>query len=79
MTTASERTHLLSLLFQGGTTLMNLKCFHSESPSATSEQICAELRSAIRQRNNGLADVSSRFNDIAPKIDVRAWVASVQH
>ena len=82
MTNRTEREQLMSLLFEGGTKLINLRCFRRawtsvEGRSATSQQIAAQIRSAIEQKKNGTATVSKNFNDDAPKIDVRAIVTSL--
>ena len=79
MTNGTEREHLASLLFEGDTTLINLRCFRIEGGvPVTKDEIAAEFRSAIEQKRNGTATVSKRFNDDAKKIDVRALVAGLQ-
>ena len=59
-----------ALLFGDGANLLNVKCFKGDAP-CTKEELRAELFSALRQRKDGTATVSDRFNDDAPKIDVR--------
>ena len=77
MTNMSEREGLRSLLFEGDTTLVNLRCFRGEGPLVTHENICAQMRSAIQQKQDGTAIISKRFNDDAQKVDVRAWLAEI--
>ncbi len=75
MAATCERDGLLSLLFEGGEKLMNIRCFPVGTPAK--DDLCKELRSAISQKRNGTATVSAKFNDTAPKIDVRAWIANL--
>jgi hypothetical protein len=74
MTNTSDKDQLMSLLFEDGTQLVDLKFFRSPTPQeggVTADDICREIRSAIMQKQAGTAVVSKNFNDDAPKIDVR--------
>jgi hypothetical protein len=73
----TERDKLMSTLFESGTTLVNIRCFRGASDSVTSEQICAQLKSAFEQKAAGVAVISPKFNDQAHKIDVRAWISAL--
>jgi hypothetical protein len=83
MANRTERELLMSLLFGGDTTLINLRCFRrhgdgiANEPKTTSEEIAAQIRSALKQKEDGTATVSTSFQDDATKIDVRAVVASL--
>jgi hypothetical protein len=78
MTNISEKKQLMSLLVEDETTLVNLRCFPGDASSVTNEEICAQIRSAIMQKKSGAATVSKRFNDVVPKVDVRAWLTGLQ-
>jgi hypothetical protein len=74
MTNVSEKDQLMSLLFGGDTTLLDLKVFRGFAPKGvevTTEDICREIHSAVTQKENGTATVSKSFGDDAPKVDVR--------
>ena len=73
-TGASE---LNMLLFQGGARVVNVKFFVGDG-SFTQAELTSEVTSALQQRADGSAVVSERFNDDAAKIDVRAFVATLQ-
>ncbi len=81
MTNRTERELLMSLLFGEDTKLINLRCFRRHvggiaTEPATAEEIAAEIRSALRQKEDGTATVSKHFNDDAAKVDVRAVIAA---
>lgn len=78
MMNRSERERLLSLLFEGDTKLVNLRCFRGDDASVTDEEICGQIRSAVQQKQTGAAVGSARFFDDVPKVDVRAWLADLQ-
>ena len=79
MTNMSERDKLMSLLFEGDASLLNLKVFRSfpvHVGKVAHEEVCAQITSAIEQKRDGTADVSKNFNDTAKKIDVRTLLRS---
>jgi hypothetical protein len=74
MSNVSEKERLMSLLFEDGTQLMDLKLFLSLTPPAggiTPEDISREMKSAIEQKRAGTATISKSFGDDAAKVDVR--------
>jgi hypothetical protein len=68
---------LNALLFGECSTLVNVKCFVGEG-AFTEDDLRGELKSALKQRADGSARVSDSFGDDAPKVDVRALLASLQ-
>jgi hypothetical protein len=77
MTNGTEREQLMSLLFGGDMTLINLRCFRGTRKTVTAAEIAGQIRSALEQRNH-TAMVSESFNDDAVRVDVRALVADLK-
>ena len=74
---ATERDQLMSLLFKDGNHL-DLKFFlaPARKEDCIADDICRELFSAIRQKDEGTATVTKDFGDDARKIDVRTLFRS---
>ena len=77
MSTLAGASNMTQLLFQGAARVVNVK-FCVGDGSFTEDMLKEEFAVALRQRSAGSAVVSERFNDDAPKFDVRSLVATLQ-
>ena len=74
----SEQRKLSLLLVENGSNLMDLKFFKGLSNDKFSnDEIRREFCSALEQKKSGSANISSSFNDITKKVDIRALLVSV--
>ena len=74
----SEQRKLSLLLVENGSNLMDLKFFKgSSNDKFSNDEIRREFCSALEQKKSGSANISSSFNDITKKVDIRALLVSV--
>ena len=73
----SAKDMALSLLFEDGVEVQDVKFFKGDSPSVTEEEFWGEVRSALMQERMGTATVSTTFPDPAKPIDAVAFLESL--